>query len=221
MVEIGIVPTPHGYAAVGLRDTLGKDITAIRIRTPLSIAGDVQDRIVGNLLLEVADYLYTVSRYRGIGLLAFLWAAAGVAALLLNKLGGYGFKFIALYGWVRVWFLCDGLWLFLPYIAKLKHRLLYRRIKRFLESPKVEVKLENNWPKLTDVPPGDEEASLQALAEEWENAAAFYQQMLKRDPPGFSDHFPATVWERLLNLLRGAPIRLPRMVYYVLGEQEA
>jgi len=215
MVEIGIVPTKVGYAAVGLRETLGKSKKLI-IRAPFLVSEDLKTRILGRFYREVADYLWDVGKWEGIGFVALLWAVVGIITLACNRLFTYGTKFVLLYLWVRIWFLADGVFLFLPYIFKVSHRLRARRVRKILDGMDVDIELVD-WPTLEiGNQELDEGEYIADMMERFPNSLGkYYNQMLQIDPPWLMDQYPFTVLSRVRNWVLGAPIRLPQMIYFV------
>lgn len=215
MIEIGIVPTKKGYAAVGLRKTLGKSEKLI-IRAPFPVTKDLETRILGRLYREVADYLWDVGKWEGIGFVALLWAVASISVIATNRLLDYGLKMILLYFWVRLWFTSDGLLLFLPYLMKVTHRARASRIRKAKENLVVEVELMD-WPTLSFVRPDpDEEDCIRDMMDRFpQSLGPYYIQMLKVDPPWLMDQYPFTFLARARNWIMGSPIRLPRAVYYI------
>jgi len=217
MVEIGIVPTAKGYAAVGLPKTLGKTDNLI-IRAPFRVSEDLKTRILGRLHREVAEYLWEVGKWEGIGLAVFLWAIAEAMVLYvcIGTLVGYGMKFAILYGWVRFWFLSSGLLLFFPYLAKVLHRRRAKKIREYHEGGRyVGSWIECQWPKAENLGGPDEEEYIAEMMATYPKLRPYYEQILRVDPPEAMDLYPFTILGRIRNWIFGPPLRLPRMVYYV------
>jgi len=216
MVNIGIVPTKYGYAAVGLRKTLGKQ-DVLEIHAPFPVSEELKTRILGNLSREIAVYLDEVGRWEGIGWAAFFWAVVGGIALVADRIWQYSLRIAALYGWVRCWFLGDGLLILLPYLAKLPHRKRAKKIRTFYENGAVICVLERDWPTFLGGIQA-EVATIKIYMAEWPELSPYYEQMLEVDPPWAFDVVPTTALGRIRNWILGPPTRLPRMVFF-LGEE--
>jgi len=215
MVNIGIVPTKYGYAAVGLRTTLGKQ-DVLEIHAPFPVSEELKTRILGNLSREVAVYLDEVGRWEGIGWAVFLWTVVGGGALIADKIWQYSLKVAILYGWVRFWFLlCDGLFLFCPFLIKYPHRLRANKIRAFYEnSNAIVIHQEMNWPTLIDSDKNEADF-IKDMIEKSPELSLYYKQTLEIEPPKAFDVVPATVLGRIRNWFLGQPIRLPRMIYFI------
>lgn len=214
MLDIGIVPTKNGYAAVGLRKTLGKRKT-LTIRAPFEISEELKIRILGQLSREIAEYLDEVGKWEGIGWGAFFWALAGGIVLVADRIWQYSLRIAVLYGWVRIWFLGDGFLIFLPYLMKFRHRLKAKKIRRFYENADAVILCqETNWPTLIESSKGEIDF-IKGMIKKWSELSPYYEQMLEVDPPWIFDAVPFTLWGRIRNWILGPPIRLPRMIYFV------
>lgn len=214
MVEIGIVPTAKGYAAVGLRKTLGKTNTLI-IRAPFHVSDDLKTRMLGRLSREAAGYLWQVGKWEGIGLVVFLWAVTGLITLATSRIWDYGTKMALLYGWVRVWFLADGVWLFLPWVFKILHRRRANRIRKYFKGEQQIISQIEDWPQAVTSDMIDEREYILDKMEKHPELIPYYKQMLEVDPPRGLDWYPATLLGRIRNWIFGTPIRLPHMIYYI------
>ena len=213
-MEIGIVPTKYGYAAVAAHQSLfdGEELT---IHSPVPLPDDLKVQLLGQFSDEAARYLWAVGRWEHIGLTALVWAALGVAAIAVSSLWAYGWQLIVLYGWVRLWFLGDGIWLLLQFLARIPHRRRAQRLRRLCRAhPRVMI--QPRWPRLDAVNSALAEVEcLRDLSERFPALAPFYAQMLRIEPPALLERQPLSAGGRIRNLLLGYPLRLPRMIWYV------
>jgi hypothetical protein len=215
MVEIGIVPTKYGYAAVGLRTTLGKQ-DVLEIHAPFPVSEELKTRILGNLAREIAVYLDEVGRWEGIGWAAFFWALVGGIALVADRIWQYSTSLILLYSWVRVWFLCDGLVLFLPWIAKTPHRRRAKKIQAYYGANNAIVLYqETNWPVWEKGLGNNEVEYIEEVMNQYPTLIPYYEQLLEKDPPWAFDIVPSTALKRIRNWILGPPIRLPHAIFYI------
>lgn len=209
-----VVPTTHGYALVVLRSDLRQG-GPLTIRTPVGLADDVRIQVRGQFLSDISRYLWEISRWEGIGFVALAWAVFSIATLAASSIWDYGWRLIGLYGWVRLWFLGDGIWLLCQYLAKTKDRAIAATLRKSCEYLFLDMIRAPGWPTLEDGQETDEIAYIRDMMTRYPHTAPYYGQILTIDPPRIMETLPLKILPRIRNLLLGPPVRPPAMVYYV------
>jgi len=211
-MRIAVLPTKFGYSAIALGPFDG----TWEIASPKPLSEDLLVQLKGQISHRLAEYCWYISPWSGIWSIAVLWAAWGGLALGLSNLWGYGFRTALLYGWIRLLFFGNGIWLLCQTLYHWRGLRRARLIRTHL--------LDGEWE--TDeglyVPPEKAIGPARSLGErefvqfmigQFPHLAPWYEQLLRVEKPLVFRYWPLGVTGFLRQMLLGPEIPIPPLVF--------
>lgn len=219
-MKIGCVPTKYGYSAVALPGNYNGDW---ELDTPLQLPIDMLVQLRGQILHKLALYCHSIKPYACLKMVIF-WGAWSALAFGLGifRLWTIAPKYLVLYGWIRIFFFGDGLFMLARSLCHLKALVDVRRIREGAAlgewiSTDVEMPLRTEGAANYQDRPRSEENYIKTMSAFYPVTAPYYDEMLREEPPWVFSAWPLGVIGWLRRMFVGP--RTPRPVLvFELGE---
>lgn len=210
-MQLAVIPTKFGHSAV----VLGPFDGTWEISSHDPLPEDLLIQLKGQISHKLAQYCWEISPWTNVWLIALLWAAWGGLALGLSSLWDYGLRTALPYGWIRLLFFGNGVWLLCHVIYHWRGLRRARLIRNHL--------LDGDWidgylyiPK-TNSEPGNPDATERRLVElairVYPHLAPWYEQLLKVEKPLVFRYWPLGMGGFLRQMLLGPEIPVPSLIF--------
>jgi len=212
-MQVAIIPTKFSFVAVALGPFDG----TWKVASSKPLPEDLLVQLKGQISHKLAQYCWETSPWSGIWGIALLWAAWGALALGLSNLWDYGLRTALLYGWIRILFFGNGIWLLCHTIYHWRGLKHARLIRNHL--------LDGEWviggpriPKTDEMFAGlhpTERQFVKFMIVEFPRLAPWYEQLLKVEKPKVFRYFPLGAAGFLRQMLLGPEIPVPSLIFEV------
>jgi hypothetical protein len=214
-MRVAILPTKFGYSAVALGPFDG----TWQIGSAEPMPEDLLIQLRAQISHRLARYCWELSPWTGIWMIALLWAAWGGLSLGLSSLWDYGVRTALLYGWIRLLFFGNGMWLLCQAVSHWRGLRRARLIRNHL--------LDGDWemdeglyiPSHTQVvfptPPDtlSEKGYVKFMMETWPALSPWYEQLLRVEKPLLFRYYPLGFFGFLRQMLVGPIIPVPPLCF--------
>lgn len=212
-MRVVVIPTKFGYSAVALPPLDGKWIIA----SPRTLPPDLLVQLRAQISHKLAQYCWELSPWTNIWSIALLWAAWGGLALGLSSLWNYGLRTALLYGWIRLLFFGNGVWLLSQTVSHWRGLKRARLIRNHLLDGDWELDAGLYIPKDTDEmlagTSPTERQFIEFMITQFPHLALWYEQLLKVEKPLVFRYWPLGFTGFLRQMLIGPIIPVPPLCF--------
>lgn len=216
-MRVAVLPVKHGYSAVALGSFDGK----WEIGSAKPMPEDLLIQLKGQISHRLAQYCWELAPWTGIWMVALMWAAWGGLSLGLSSLWDYGLRTTLLYGWIRLLFFGNGIWLLCQTVYHWRGLKRARLIRNHLLDGDWEVDEEQPRipdphtyvvrPALPDTP--SEKEYIEFMMKTWPYLLPWYEQLLRVEKPLLFRYYPLGFTGFLRQMLLGPTIPVPPLCF--------
>lgn len=207
-MRIAVIPTKFGHTAVALGPYWGE----WELYSPVDLPEDLKIQLRAQILHRLAQYCHEFSPWVGQIWTAVPWAIWGILAVVLSSLFQLGIKYIALYGWIRLLFFFDGVWILSQVLTHGLGSIRAQRIRK--EATRGEWKyIQASWPAHISTIGFSEREYLANTALQFPQAKPFIDEMLRTEPPWIFSAAPLGVVGYIKYLLMGIRVAKPILIF--------
>ena len=212
-MRVAVLPTRFGYTAVGLGPFDG----TWQIGSAQPMPEDLLAQLRGQITHKLAQYCWELSPWTGIWAIALAWAAWGALSLGLSSLWDYGARTALLYGWIRLLFFGNGIWLLCQTIYHWRGLKRARLVRNHLLDGDWELDddqyIPPDWQTHNLSAPTGEREYIEWMMKQWPHLSPWYEQLLRVEKPLLFRYYPLGFTGFLRQMLLGPTIPAPPLIF--------